>query len=101
MPGGHRDVPWQPAAPDRQGIRHPGVALVAQGHDPDQGDVPPASCARKLSQATGGEQYIQTVWGRGYIMRGPEAATPELERLAVRRAAWGWCRPALGYTIDF
>jgi len=33
---------------------------------------------RKLSQATGGEQYIETVWGRGYVLRAPEAATPEL-----------------------
>jgi DNA-binding response OmpR family regulator len=24
---------------------------------------------KKLSQATGGEQYIETVWGRGYVLR--------------------------------
>jgi two-component system, cell cycle response regulator CtrA len=35
---------------------------------------------KKLSQATGGEQYIETVWGRGYVLRAPEAATPELQR---------------------
>ena len=35
---------------------------------------------RKLSQATGGEQYIETVWGRGYVLRDPEAAMPELLR---------------------
>jgi len=28
---------------------------------------------KKLSQATGGENYIETVWGRGYVLRDPEA----------------------------
>lgn len=27
---------------------------------------------KKLSLATGGENYIDTVWGRGYVMRNPE-----------------------------
>ncbi len=27
---------------------------------------------KKLSTATNGEHYIQTVWGRGYVMRDPE-----------------------------
>jgi two-component system cell cycle response regulator CtrA len=36
---------------------------------------------RKLSQATGGEHYIETVWGRGYVLRDPVgAAIPELQR---------------------
>jgi len=36
---------------------------------------------KKLSTATGGEHYIETVWGRGYVLRDPvEAATPELRR---------------------
>jgi len=26
---------------------------------------------KKLSQATGGESYIETVWGRGYVLREP------------------------------
>lgn len=26
---------------------------------------------KKLSQATGGENYIETVWGRGYVLRDP------------------------------
>jgi len=29
---------------------------------------------KKLSQATGGETHIETVWGRGYVMRDPESA---------------------------
>ena len=28
---------------------------------------------KKLSQATGGDNYIETVWGRGYVLRDPEA----------------------------
>ena len=27
---------------------------------------------KKLSQATGGENHIETVWGRGYVLREPE-----------------------------
>ena len=29
---------------------------------------------KKLSTATGGENYIETVWGRGYVLRDPENA---------------------------
>ncbi|MEQ9560508.1 MAG: response regulator transcription factor [Rhodospirillales bacterium] len=29
---------------------------------------------KKLSTATGGENYIETVWGRGYVLRDPEPA---------------------------
>lgn len=28
---------------------------------------------KKLAQATGGESYIETVWGRGYVLRDPVA----------------------------
>jgi two-component system cell cycle response regulator CtrA len=27
---------------------------------------------KKLSAACGGENYIETVWGRGYVLRDPE-----------------------------
>ena len=27
---------------------------------------------KKLSNATGGENYIETVWGRGYVLRDPQ-----------------------------
>jgi two-component system cell cycle response regulator CtrA len=30
---------------------------------------------KKLSQATEGENYIETVWGRGYVLRDPEPGT--------------------------
>ena len=33
---------------------------------------------KKLTQASGGVNYIETVWGRGYVLRDPEeSATPE------------------------
>ena len=31
---------------------------------------------KKLSTATEGENYIETVWGRGYVMRDPDADAP-------------------------
>lgn len=37
---------------------------------------------KKLAQATGGENYIETVWGRGYVLRDPIAAEDQ-QRLAV------------------
>jgi two-component system cell cycle response regulator CtrA len=38
---------------------------------------------KKLSQATGGENHIETVWGRGYVLRDPEPKSRDAERLAV------------------
>jgi two-component system cell cycle response regulator CtrA len=29
---------------------------------------------KKLAQATGNKNYIETVWGRGYVLRDPEEA---------------------------
>jgi len=37
---------------------------------------------KKLATATGGDSYIETVWGRGYVLRDPEAATRD-RRIAV------------------
>jgi len=31
---------------------------------------------KKLSEATGGDNYIETVWGRGYVLREPMADAP-------------------------
>ncbi|MGR3712943.1 MAG: response regulator transcription factor CtrA [Shimia sp.] len=38
---------------------------------------------KKLSEATGGENYIETVWGRGYVLRDPEPAVVD-ETVALR-----------------
>jgi two-component system cell cycle response regulator CtrA len=37
---------------------------------------------KKLAQATDGDNYIETVWGRGYVLRDPEPATRD-RRIAV------------------
>ncbi len=37
-------------------------------------DVFVCKLRKKLTQATGGENYIETVWGRGYVLRDPEEA---------------------------
>ena len=34
-------------------------------------DVFVCKLRKKLSNATGGENYIETVWGRGYVLRDP------------------------------
>ncbi len=38
---------------------------------------------KKLSNATGGENYIETVWGRGYVLRDPQANSVDEQRIAV------------------
>lgn len=38
---------------------------------------------KKLAQATDGENYIETVWGRGYVLREPVANTSAARRLAA------------------
>ncbi|MCX8953373.1 response regulator transcription factor [Ruegeria sp. NA] len=38
---------------------------------------------KKLSNATGGENYIETVWGRGYVLRDPQSNTLDETRMAV------------------
>ena len=42
-------------------------------------DVIICKLRKKLAVATGGDNYIETVWGRGYVLRDPEPleATPE------------------------
>jgi two-component system, cell cycle response regulator CtrA len=38
-------------------------------------DVFVCKLRKKLTTATGGENYIETVWGRGYVLRDPESET--------------------------
>ncbi|MBP1804261.1 response regulator transcription factor CtrA [Rubellimicrobium aerolatum] len=38
---------------------------------------------KKLAQATGGDSHIETVWGRGYVLRDPDPVYRDIERLAV------------------
>jgi two-component system cell cycle response regulator CtrA len=44
-------------------------------------DVFVCKLRKKLSAATGGDNYIETVWGRGYVLRDPvESATTDTPR---------------------
>ncbi|MDE2227919.1 MAG: response regulator transcription factor [Alphaproteobacteria bacterium] len=50
-------------------------------------DVFVCKLRKKLANATGGANYIETVWGRGYVLRDPLAAEPvasETVRVAVK-----------------
>jgi len=38
---------------------------------------------KKLAEATGGDNYIETVWGRGYVLRDPEPAADGNRPLAI------------------
>jgi len=40
-------------------------------------DVFVCKLRKKLAAATGGESYIETVWGRGYVLRDPQPAQEE------------------------
>ncbi|THD84466.1 response regulator transcription factor [Aliigemmobacter aestuarii] len=38
---------------------------------------------KKLAEATGGQNYIETVWGRGYVLRDPTPDTGNLRKIAM------------------
>ncbi len=38
---------------------------------------------KKLTDATGGDHYIETVWGRGYVLRDPETEPARQHALKV------------------
>ncbi len=58
---------------------------MQQRHEPELKIIDVFICKlrKKLSQATGGENHIETVWGRGYVLRDPVPAAKDAERLAV------------------
>ncbi|MGE3968277.1 MAG: DNA-binding response regulator, partial [Dongiaceae bacterium] len=41
---------------------------------------------KKLGAATGGDNYIETVWGRGYVLRDPVEAAGEMPRRSAVNA---------------
>jgi len=43
-------------------------------------DVFVCKLRKKLSTATGGDNYIETVWGRGYVLRDPPAEDAEMQQ---------------------
>ena len=48
-------------------------------------DVFVCKLRKKLSDASGGENYIETVWGRGYVLKDPSRTPAEIE--AARKEA--------------
>ena len=46
-------------------------------------DVFVCKLRKKLAQATDGDNYIETVWGRGYVLRDPQAEPVEQRAVAV------------------
>ncbi len=53
-------------------------------------DVFVCKLRKKLSSATGGDNYIETVWGRGYVLRDPQEQTetaPQEQEAEPDRAA--------------
>ena len=51
-------------------------------------DVFVCKLRKKLAQATGGKHYIETVWGRGYVLRDPIEAPPPVISASVRTPAF-------------
>ncbi|MFQ5773268.1 MAG: response regulator transcription factor CtrA [Kiloniellaceae bacterium] len=52
-------------------------------------DVFVCKLRKKLTAATGGENYIETVWGRGYVLRDPTPAQDGAKDQLGRQAAAG------------
>ena len=50
-------------------------------------DVFVCKLRKKLSMACNGENYIETVWGRGYVLRDPVAEDAEADQMAKASAA--------------
>lgn len=46
-------------------------------------DVFVCKLRKKLASATGGQSYIETVWGRGYVLRDPVEETQEMPMTAA------------------
>ena len=56
------------------GIDEPDIKII---------DVFICKLRKKLSRVAGGENYIETVWGRGYVLRDPAAETSSNGRVAT------------------
>jgi two-component system cell cycle response regulator CtrA len=37
---------------------------------------------KKIAEATGGKNYIETVWGRGYKLADPDEEAPNFDKVA-------------------
>ncbi|MBY0407509.1 MAG: helix-turn-helix domain-containing protein, partial [Rickettsiales bacterium] len=50
-------------------------------------DVFVCKLRKKLAQAANGENYIETVWGRGYVLKDPDAADGSLDKARADEVA--------------
>ena len=50
-------------------------------------DVFVCKLRKKLAQAANGANYIETVWGRGYVLRDPDEALPPSGQAGQKRSA--------------
>ena len=57
------------------GVHEPEIKII---------DVFVCKLRKKLAEATGGNHYIETIWGRGYMLRDP-APTPAANARSGRR----------------
>ncbi|MDR0406956.1 MAG: response regulator transcription factor [Holosporales bacterium] len=49
-------------------------------------DVFVCKLRRKLAEALGGENYIETIWGRGYVLRDPDAkSSPSSKEITISK----------------
>jgi len=54
-------------------------------------DVFVCKLRKKLAQATGGDHYIETVWGRGYMLHEPMATAATQTHVPMREAGLSGC----------
>ena len=59
------------------GVEEPGPKII---------DVFVCKLRRKLSSALGGKDYIETIWGSGFVLRGPTEDAPARVDLVASRA---------------
>jgi hypothetical protein len=59
--------------PSAEPIQCTAASPIRCGHEPEHKiiDIFVCKLRQKLAQATGGSHYIETVWGRGYVLRDP------------------------------
>jgi DNA-binding winged helix-turn-helix (wHTH) protein len=55
-------------------------------------DVFVCKLRKKLSQATGGYHHIETVWGRGYVLRDPAITSGKLQPVSTGKMPGRRCR---------
>ena len=58
-----------------EGMNEPGLKII---------DVFVCKLRKKLAVATGGDNYIETVWGRGYVLRDPAPGEVQAPRQVAK-----------------